>query len=178
MVLVQKIIIVILTPRGATQKKQQLSIIMYYQRSAIGLTGWVMAGILAFELSSSIHPFRQQRCRDECEARGAQQSYSAINRVIFPRNAKHRKQLSSKNTEVKAKAVFSCAGLRTAGGECAEPRNLLFSYVLFARAERGAKRNERVCGIPAESGHPPPRPRERPCRQNIYNAADNRNPRN
>jgi len=70
-----------------------------------------MTGILAFELSSSIRPFRQQRCREECEARGVQQSYSAINSVIFPRNAKHRKQLSSKNTEVKAKTVFNRAGL-------------------------------------------------------------------
>lgn len=40
--------------------------------------------------------------------------------------------------------------------ECTEPRNLLFSFVLFARAgDAVGKRDERVCGIPAESGHPP-----------------------
>jgi len=59
--------------------------------------------------------------REECEARGAQQSYSAINRVIFPRNAKHRKRLSSKNTEVKAKTVFSRTWSTNRGPrECAE----------------------------------------------------------
>lgn len=87
----------------------------------------------------------------ECEARGAQQSYSAINRVIFPRNAKHRKRLSSKNTEVKAKAVFSrCAGLRTA-----RPRvHGATEFTILVRSFR-ARGVERVCGIPAESGHPP-----------------------
>lgn len=57
--------------------------------------------------------------------------------------------------------------------ECIEPRNLLFLFVLFLRANR-----EEMEGKPfAEIGHHH-RPREQLCRQNIYNATNNRNPRN
>lgn len=144
---------------------------LYCQRSSTWLTSWVMTSILVFKLSSSIRPFRQQRCREECEARGAQQSYSAINRVIFLLNTENGCRL--KIQKLKRKLCLAALGLRTESAR--EPWNLLFSFVLFARAERGVKRDERFCGIPAEFGH---RPREWPCRQNIYNAADNRNPLN
>lgn len=121
---------------------EEMAIIGYCQRSSTGLISWVMTGMLAFELSSSIRPFRQQRRREECEARGAQQSYSAINRVIFPRNAKHRKRLSSKNTEVKRKLCLA-ALVYEPRLESVRSYGIYYSHSFFSRARNAERKRTR-----------------------------------